>query len=72
MEDVGNVEKLRIEQVENDASIGARININIGAATTRTVYGRAYVVVKNNETKKIETRYGEIVSGSFESLGGGR
>ncbi len=72
MEDVGNVEKLKMKEITNAEAIGARIPIVIGTATTRVVYARAYVVIRDKESKDVSTRYGEVVSGSFESLGGGR
>ncbi len=72
MDDVGNVDKVKMKEITDTEAIGARLPINIGTATTRVIYARAYVAVMNKSTSKIEIRYGETISGSFESLGGGR
>ena len=70
MEDVGNVPNLKMKEIKDAGAIGARVPINIGTATTRVIYARSYVVLRDKETKDISHRYGEVVSGSFESLGG--
>ncbi len=73
MEDVDNGTKVRMAEVTQTGSIGGRLPINVGTATNRVVYARAYVVVmeKNGNSKTPEKRYSETISGSFESLGGG-
>lgn len=72
MDDVGNTAGVKMKEITNTEAIGARVPINIGSATTRVIYARTYVVVMDKETNGIDIRYGEEISGSFESLGGGR
>ena len=47
------------------------LNISVGTKTSMTVYGRGYMIVRNNRTNNLETVYSEIVSGSYEGLSAG-
>ncbi len=70
MEYVGNKPNVKMQAMSNADAIGARLPINVGNAKDRVVYARAYVMIRNKEDKTMECRYGELVFGSFESLGG--